>query len=113
MENINSDSINSSSSKLPHIDSDSQTTNEINKNQIKNESTIDKSKINNIMISILNNNTKDKPEVQEEEDHDPDIENEQSEQEENTETITAPNTGEIKSETIDRADFESIIDGYS
>ena len=63
------------------------------------------------MISILNN-IKDKSEVQEEY-NDPDIESEKSNHEENNEIISVPNAGDMKSETIDRTDFESIIVGYS
>jgi len=107
----NNDSINNSSINLPSIANESQTENNIIKEPIKRP-TIDKNKLNNVMVSILQN-VVEKPMIQEEQDFNTDDE-QNSEKDSNTNSIIQnPNSAEIKSEIIEREDFASMIEGYS
>ena len=73
---------------------------------------IDKNKLNNVIVSILQN-TVEKPMVQEELDFNPDEDEKVEEDNKTNSVIQNPNLAEIKSEIIEREDFASMIEGYS
>lgn len=73
---------------------------------------IDKSKLNNVMVSILQNIV-EKPMVQEEQDFNSD-KAQNNEKDNNTNSVIQnPNSAEIKSEIIERENFASMIKRYS
>ena len=92
--------------------------NEIKNEQINNKSTIDKSNLNNIIISMFNN-IDNKQDILEEQDYNPDeqeineLNNNKEKEKEKINVVNINNEGNIIKENINPEDFESMIDGYS
>ena len=98
-----------------------QDINEIRTSKINKKATIDKSKLTNVIMSSItdNNNKFDELDKQEDEDFIPEKEedNPKNDDEKKNEVdknvVIKNDAGFLKKETINREDFESIIEGYS
>ena len=109
----NTNSINPHELSQSDLNSQYQENNEYRGKKVNKKATVDKSKLNNVIISMFDINNKDDKNEIKEEDIIPEEEINDNNINENNNVIIKSDASILKNETISREDFQSMIEGYS